>query len=63
VKTDRIFYRVFQEFPSVFFELIDSSPKIAKDYQFFSVELKQTAFRIDGVFQPLQEDENPIYFV
>lgn len=63
VKTDSIFYRVFQEFPSVFFELVDSSPETAESYQFSSVELKQTAFRIDGVFQPTQIDENPIYFV
>lgn len=63
VKTDSIFYRVFQEFPSVFFELIDSPPETAENYQFSSVELKQTAFRIDGVFQPTQENETPIYFV
>jgi predicted transposase/invertase (TIGR01784 family) len=63
VKTDSIFYRVFQEFPDIFFELIDSPPETAGNYQFSSVELKQTAFRIDGVFQPTQADENPIYFV
>jgi predicted transposase/invertase (TIGR01784 family) len=63
VKTDSIFYRVFQEFPSVFFELIDSPPETAENYQFSSVELKQTAFRIDGVFQPIQAEENPLYFV
>jgi predicted transposase/invertase (TIGR01784 family) len=62
VKTDSIFYRLFQEFPSIFFELISNPPETANVYQFASVEIKQTAFRIDGVFLPIQED-NPIYFV
>ena len=61
MKTDSIFYRLFQEFPSIFFELI-GNPETANTYQFSSVEIKQTAFRIDGVFLPIQED-NPIYFV
>lgn len=63
MKTDSIFYRLFQEFPSIFFELIGNSPEVANIYQFASVEIKQTAFRIDGVFLPTQGDENPIYFV
>ena len=62
MKTDSIFYRLFQEFPSIFFELIGNSPEVANVYQFASVEIKQTAFRIDGVFLPTQGDENPIYF-
>jgi predicted transposase/invertase (TIGR01784 family) len=62
VKTDSIFSRLFQEFPSIFFELIGNPPEAANTYQFASVEIKQTAFRIDGVFLPTQED-NPIYFV
>ena len=63
MKTDSIFYRLFQEFPSIFFELIGDSPQIADAYQFSSVEIKQTAFRIDGVFLPVQGEDNPIYFV
>ncbi|HLO84306.1 MAG TPA: Rpn family recombination-promoting nuclease/putative transposase, partial [Nostocaceae cyanobacterium] len=62
MKTDSIFYRLFQEFPSLFFELIGYSPELADIYQFSSVEVKQTAFRIDGVFLP-ETAENPIYFV
>ncbi len=62
MKTDSIFYRLFQEFPSIFFELIGNSPEIATGYQFSSVEVKQTAFRIDGVFLP-ETEESPIYFV
>jgi predicted transposase/invertase (TIGR01784 family) len=63
VKTDIIFYRLFQEFPDIFFELIGNPPEEANLYQFSSVEIKQTAFRIDGVFLPTQGSENPIYFV
>ncbi len=63
MKTDSIFYRLFQEFPSIFFELIGDSPQTAEVYQFSSIEIKQTAFRIDGVFLPTQGEHNPIYFV
>ncbi|NJM73922.1 MAG: Rpn family recombination-promoting nuclease/putative transposase [Scytonema sp. RU_4_4] len=63
MKTDSIFYRLFQEFPSIFFELIGEPPQEANAYQFSSVEVKQTAFRIDGVFLPAKESDNPIYFV
>ncbi|MEH2180369.1 Rpn family recombination-promoting nuclease/putative transposase [Nostoc sp.] len=63
MKTDIIFYRLFQEFPDIFFELIGNSPESASLYQFSSVEIKQTAFRIDGVFLPTQGTENQIYFV
>jgi predicted transposase/invertase (TIGR01784 family) len=63
VKTDTIFYRIFQELPSIFFELIGNSLETAQAYQFSSVEIKQTAFRIDGVFLPNQGNQNPIYFV
>ncbi len=62
VKTDSIFYRLFQSFPGIFFELIDQSPTIANIYQFSSVEVKQLAFRIDVVFLP-NNNTLPIYFV
>ncbi|MBZ8178673.1 Rpn family recombination-promoting nuclease/putative transposase [Oscillatoria salina] len=64
MKTDTIFYRLFQSFPSSFFELIQLPPSTAETYQFASVEIKQLAFRIDGVFLPATEaTEEPIYFV
>lgn len=63
MKTDSIFYRLFQELPSIFFELIGNPPETANIYQFASVEIKQTAFRIDGVFLPTQDEESPIYFI
>lgn len=64
MKTDSIFYRIFQTLPQSFFELINLPPSEANAYDFASVELKQTAFRIDGVFVP--KDNQPkrtIYFV
>ncbi|MDF2388094.1 Rpn family recombination-promoting nuclease/putative transposase [Nostoc ellipsosporum NOK] len=64
VKTDTIFYRLFQSFPSIFFELIHQPPETANTYQFSSVEVKQLAFRIDGVFLPRNNAPSPpIYFV
>ncbi|NEO91247.1 MAG: Rpn family recombination-promoting nuclease/putative transposase [Moorea sp. SIO3G5] len=64
MKTDTIFYRLFQSFPSIFFELINHSPTEALAYQFASVEVKQLAFRIDGVFLPTTTTaQSPIYFV
>jgi predicted transposase YdaD len=57
MKTDSIFYRLFQEIPSIFFELIGNSPQLAELYQFSSVEVKQTALRIDGVFLPNQNTD------
>ena len=62
MKTDTIFYRIFQSLPSIFFELINQPPKTAHIYQFSSVEVKQTSFRIDGVFLPKAANQ-PIYFV
>jgi predicted transposase YdaD len=41
MKTDSIFYRLFQEIPSIFFELIGNSPQLAELYQFSSVEIIQ----------------------
>lgn len=64
MKTDSLFYRLFQTFPSIFFELIDRPPEEANNYQFSSVEIKQTAFRIDGVFLPNTDAlEKFIYFL
>ncbi|MBE9236088.1 Rpn family recombination-promoting nuclease/putative transposase [Anabaena aphanizomenioides LEGE 00250] len=63
MKTDTIFYRLFQEIPSIFFELIGQSPELAESYEFSSIEVKQTAFRIDGVFLPQETTANPIYFL
>jgi predicted transposase/invertase (TIGR01784 family) len=62
VKTDSLFYRIFQTLPGSFFSLIGQSPEQAEGYQFRSVEIKQTAFRIDGIFLPSRPAQ-PVYFV
>ena len=63
MKTDTIFYRLFQSFPSIFFELIQLPATEANNYCFESVEVKQLSFRIDGVFLPQNNNANmPIYF-
>ncbi|MCA2733655.1 MULTISPECIES: DUF2887 domain-containing protein, partial [unclassified Microcystis] len=52
MKTDTIFYQLFQSFPSIFFELIELPINEANNYRFDSVEVKQLSFRLDGVFLP-----------
>lgn len=64
MQTDKIFYSIFQAFPSIFFEIIGDTTVNTNAYEFVSVELKDTAFRIDGVFIPKDETTNqPLYFV
>lgn len=64
MKTDTIFYSLFQEFPSFFFELINRPADEATAYEFTSREIKQLAFRIDGLFLPKIEDSvKPFYLV
>jgi len=64
VKTDSIFYSLFQTFPSIFFELINHSPEEAASYEFTSREVKQLAFRLDGLFLPkTNEPDKPFYLV
>ncbi|HEY9798897.1 MAG TPA: Rpn family recombination-promoting nuclease/putative transposase [Leptolyngbyaceae cyanobacterium] len=64
MKTDTIFYSLFQAFPSIFFELINQSPQEASNYEFTSREVKQLAFRIDGLFFPkINDSAKPVYVV
>ncbi|MEA5549960.1 Rpn family recombination-promoting nuclease/putative transposase [Anabaena cylindrica UHCC 0172] len=64
MKTDTIFYSLFQAFPSIFFELINQSPTEAVVYEFTSREVKQLAFRLDGLFLPItKESKKPFYVV
>ncbi|MCP6762215.1 MAG: Rpn family recombination-promoting nuclease/putative transposase [Fischerella sp. CENA71] len=64
MKTDTIFYSLFQAFPSIFFELINQSPAEATAYEFTSREVKQLAFRLDGLFLPTTNNpKKPFYVV
>lgn len=63
MKTDSLFYRIFQTLPEIFFTLTgyDYSPQ---DYAFQAIEIKQTTFRLDGVFKPVDTNSNlPTIFV
>ncbi len=64
MKTDSLFYRLFQSFPSLLFELMGVKNGKPESYKFRSVEIKQTAFRLDGVFIPQDNDSSlPLFFV
>lgn len=52
MKRDSIYYQIFKRFPGLLFELVDHPPQEAQNYRFESVEVKETGFRIDGVFLP-----------
>ena len=58
MKRDSIFYRLFKQSPQLLFDLVDPGFPNADRYRFESIEVKETAFRIDGVFLP-PEDASP----
>ena len=62
VKRDSIYYQIFKRFPGLLFELVDDPPQEAQNYRFESVEVKETAFRIDGVFLPPEGATSRIVF-
>ncbi len=62
MKTDNLFYHIFNDLPEAFFALIGLPESEAKHYKCQSVELKQTSFRIDATFQP-KDGKRPTYFV
>ncbi|HBQ98872.1 MAG TPA: flagellar assembly protein H, partial [Cyanobacteria bacterium UBA11691] len=62
MKTDTLFYKIFQDFPQFFFELCGLPSSTANLYTFTSVEVKQLAFRLDGLFLPSTPNpELPFY--
>jgi len=64
VRTDSLFYKLFNTSPGIFFELIGRSATEASDYEFCSVEIKEPDFRIDGVFVPSRNaSAQTVYFV
>lgn len=58
MRRDSIFYQLFQQSPSLLFELLANSPVNAQEYRFDSVAVKEPKFEIDGVFLP-PDYENP----
>ena len=61
--TDPLLYRLFQERPALAFALAGITQPGAAAYRMQATEVKQTAFRLDGVLCPPPEDpEAPIIF-
>jgi predicted transposase/invertase (TIGR01784 family) len=52
MRRDSIFYQLFRQSPTLLFELLPQPPENAAGYVFEAIEVKETAFRIDGVFLP-----------
>jgi predicted transposase/invertase (TIGR01784 family) len=52
MRRDTIFFQLFQQSPTLLFELLPQPPERADEYIFDSLEVKETSFRIDGVFLP-----------
>jgi len=64
LKTDSLFYEIFQTDPNIVFDLIGRPPTRDVTYRFASEEVKQTSFRIDGILvPPTDADDLPIVFV
>jgi predicted transposase/invertase (TIGR01784 family) len=64
MKTDTLFYRLFQTEPSLALELAGLAVPAANRYRFGSHEIKQTAFRLDGVLEPpADQPDAPLVFV
>ena len=64
MNTDTPFYRLFQERPATVFELAGLPVPANPAYRFHAEEVKQTAFRLDGLLQPeTGRDDLPLVFV
>jgi predicted transposase/invertase (TIGR01784 family) len=61
MRRDTIFFQLFQQAPTLLFELLPQPPDRADEYIFDSVEVKETSFRMDGVFLP--PDSSGIVYV
>ncbi|MEI6328735.1 MAG: Rpn family recombination-promoting nuclease/putative transposase [Pseudanabaena sp. ELA645] len=61
MRRDSIFYKLFQQFPPLLFQLLPSPPSDAATYRFDSVAVKEPKFEIDGVFLP-QDANGVVYF-
>ncbi len=60
MKTDPLFYELFQTAPQIYFELLQIPQPCP--YRFESITVKATEKRIDGVLEPTKPDQ-PIHFV
>lgn len=63
MKTDSLFYELFRRWPALALDLAGLDPQAGPRYIFRAEELKQTAFRLDGVLTPPEDSEEPWVFV
>ena len=62
MKRDSIFFRLFQQSPTLLFELLAIVPENADRYRFDSVAVKEPKFEIDGVFLPPDDKPGVVYY-
>ncbi len=62
VKTDTLIFRLFRDLPGTFFRLAGRPSTLARRYfKTKSVELKDSALRLDGIFLPKVATRDPAY--
>lgn len=63
MKTDKLFYRIFLNQPSLISELIPEIPENC-EFDYSAPVVKEKEFRLDGLLTPLGDDENvPLVFL
>jgi hypothetical protein len=64
MQTDALLYRLFQERPATLFEAAGLAGE-ATGYRLTAIEVKETAFRLDGVLLPPEETppDQPVLFL
>lgn len=63
MRRDSIFYTLFQQFPSLVFDLLPTPPPNAANYRFASVAVKEPKFEIDGVFLPPETEPAGVVYL
>jgi predicted transposase/invertase (TIGR01784 family) len=63
MRRDSLFYRLFQQSPTLLFDLLENAPHDANSYRFESIAVKEPKFEIDGVFLPPEGTPGTVYFV
>jgi len=64
MKTDSLFYRLFQEMPELVFELAGWPLPAGVNYKLHAEEVKETGFRLDGLLTPETADLTaPVVFL
>lgn len=63
MKTDSLFYDLFRHWPALALDLAGLDPAAADRYEFRAEELKQTAFRLDGLLVPAADSDEPYVFI